>query len=142
MQVLTLSQILRFDADASITERMRLERLAALALTYKFAEGTEVDDALQYYAGPEYKVLLTMYRCSCEVWDLMRWSGATLQSMQDSCAHAPDHSVQDTSRLSQIKIYAHVDVHIWLPKADISPTANCRSMCYARCLQISSSRPS
>ena len=56
LQVLTLSQILRFDVDTSVTERLRLESLAQMALTYKFQDGAKVAADLQYYAGPEYKV--------------------------------------------------------------------------------------
>ena len=55
-QVLTLSQILRFDVETSVTERLRLEHLAAMALTYTFMDGVEVDDELRYFASDEYKV--------------------------------------------------------------------------------------
>lgn len=58
MQVLTLSQILRFDVDSSVTERLRLESLAAMALTYKFIDDITVPEDLKYYAGAEYKACL------------------------------------------------------------------------------------
>lgn len=55
VQVLTLGQILRFDVDTSVTERMRLESLAAMSLTYRFIEGTNIPQDLRYYESKEYK---------------------------------------------------------------------------------------
>lgn len=61
VQVLTLSQILRFDVETSVTERLRLEHLAAMALSYTFMEGVKVDDELRYFAGDEYKARRTIH---------------------------------------------------------------------------------
>ena len=56
MQVLTLRQILQFDVDTSVTERLRLESLAAMALTYRFTTDVDIPDDLKRYAGQDYKV--------------------------------------------------------------------------------------
>jgi hypothetical protein len=64
LQVLTLSQILRFDVDSSVTERLRLESLAAMALTYKFTDGITVPQDLKYYARAEYKACLLSVQCA------------------------------------------------------------------------------
>jgi predicted aspartyl protease len=55
IQVLTLGQILRFDVDTSVTERMRLESLAAMSLTYRFNENADIPPELRYYESKDYK---------------------------------------------------------------------------------------
>lgn len=58
-QVLTLRDILRFDVETSVTERMRLESFAIKCLTYKLADDCKVDDLKEehrYYVTDEYKV--------------------------------------------------------------------------------------
>jgi hypothetical protein len=59
MQVLTLRDVLRFDVETSVTERMRLEALAVKCLTYKLSDECKLEDLKeehQFYVTDEYKV--------------------------------------------------------------------------------------
>lgn len=57
LQVLKLRDVLRFDVDSSVTERMALEKFALKCLRYKMDEAVkEVDDQLKFYVTDEYKV--------------------------------------------------------------------------------------
>jgi hypothetical protein len=59
LQVLELRDILRYDVESSVTERMALEEFALKCLTYKLAEGfteEDLDEQYKFYATEEYKV--------------------------------------------------------------------------------------
>lgn len=60
LQVLELRDILRYDVEASVTERMGLEEFALHCLTYKLAEGfseEDIDEKYRFYVTEDYKVL-------------------------------------------------------------------------------------
>lgn len=60
LQVLELRDILRYDVESSVTERMRLEEFALKCLTYTIAEGCteeDIEEKYRFYTTEEYKVL-------------------------------------------------------------------------------------
>lgn len=63
LQVLELRDILRYDVETSVTERIGLEEFALQCLTYKLADGfseTDLDDKYRFYVTDDYKVLQTV----------------------------------------------------------------------------------